>query len=48
MDFDAEDRPNWLRFDQKKTDEGGLEVYEGKLKVVASERQNRLVVYEQE
>ncbi len=48
LDYHAEIPPNFDRLFEGQMDEDGLKVYQGKLKVVASERQNKIVVYEQE
>jgi len=44
LDYDSEIPPNWDKFDSDKRDEGGIKIYQGKVKVLASERQNRMVV----
>ena len=44
LDYHAEVPPQWDKFQEKVRDEGGISVYQGKVKVVASERQNKMVV----
>ena len=44
LDYDAEIPPQWDKFHSKEIEIGGLRVYDGTVKVVASERQNRIVV----
>lgn len=44
LDYDAEIPPQWDKFNAKEMDEGGIRVYQGKVKVVASERQNKMVI----
>lgn len=44
LDYDAEVPPQWDKFDSREKDESGIRVYQGKVKVVASERQNKMVV----
>lgn len=45
LDYDAEVPPNWDKLHNGELDEEGLRVYQGDVKVVSSERQNRLVAY---
>lgn len=44
LDYDAEIPPQWDKFQSKEVDESGIRVYQGKVKAVASERQNKIVV----
>jgi len=44
LDRDAEIPPQWDKFHAKEIEIGGLRVYDGKVRVIASERQNRIVV----
>jgi hypothetical protein len=44
LDYDAEIPPQWDKFIPRVKEECGIKVYHGKVKVVASERQNKIVV----
>jgi len=44
LDYHAEVPPQWDNVKAKETDEGGIRVYQGKVKAIASERQNKMVV----
>jgi hypothetical protein len=44
VDYGEESPPNWELFASKETTEHGLKVYQGKVRVLSSERQNRLIV----
>jgi hypothetical protein len=44
LEYGGEIPPNWERFESKEQEEDGLRVYQGKVKTIASERQNRMVV----
>ena len=44
LDYNAEIPPQWDKFHAREIEIGGLRVYDGKVKVVASERQNRIIV----
>jgi hypothetical protein len=44
LDYHAEVPPQWDKFDSREKDESGIRVYQGKVKAVASERQNKMVV----
>ena len=45
LDYDAEIPPDWDLFHEGEQKVDGLTVFDGKIKVVASERQNKLVLY---
>lgn len=47
LDYDAEVPPAWDLFRKDEQEEEELQVYQGKIKVIGSERQNKLVVYDQ-
>lgn len=47
LDYDAETPPNWDAVREAKIDEEGLKVFNGKIKVVASEKQDKMVIYKQ-
>ncbi len=44
LDYDADPPPQWDKVRAKEIDEYGMRVYQGKLKVIASEKQNKMVV----
>ena len=48
LDYDAEVPPDWDLFSDGEQQEHDLPVYNGKIKVIGSERQNKLVVYDQD
>lgn len=45
LDYDAETPPQWDELRAGRKDEDGIEVYQGKVKVVASEKQDKMIVY---
>jgi hypothetical protein len=45
LDYDSDIPPKFDLFRSKSVDESGIRVYQGRFKVVSSERQNKLVVY---
>lgn len=45
LDQEANPKPNWKKFREGSVEEDGLEVYQGRIKVVASERRDKMVVY---
>ena len=44
LDYEGEVKPNWKHFKSREINEYGLNVYDGRVKVVASEKQNKMVV----
>ncbi len=48
LDYDAEVPPDWDLFRDGEQQEHDLPVYNGRIKVIGSERQNKLVVYDQD
>jgi len=46
VDYDAEVRPNFEKIHSREKDVGRIKVYHGKMRVISSERQNKLVVSE--
>ena len=44
LDYEGEIKPNWEHFRSRERKEYGLDVYDGRVKVIASERQNKMVV----
>lgn len=44
LDYEAEIKPRWDKYNSKEVDERGIRVYQGKVKAIASERQNKIVV----
>ncbi len=47
LDYNSEPPPNWDLFHKGEQQEYGLLVYNGKIKVVSSEKQNKLAIYAQ-
>ena len=47
VDYEADVPPNWREFQAGEKIEDGIKVYEGQVKVVASEKQDKLIVYKQ-
>jgi hypothetical protein len=44
LDYRAEVSPQWEELDRRAKEEYGMKVYQGKVKVIASERQDKIVV----
>jgi len=44
LDYRSDSRPNWDLWDRKETENDRFRVYQGRVKVIASERQNRMVI----
>ena len=44
LDYNGEIKPDFEYFRSREKDEFGMKVYQGKVKAVASERQNKMVV----
>lgn len=46
--LDSDENPNWELYRSREEKPGGLSVFKGRVTIVASERQNKMVVYLQE